>query len=161
MRRTGSGLSCVEGQLFSHDAAALDQRLDAMARAVCEADPRTVEQRRADALGALAHGGHRLACQCGAADCAAADAGPSTVVVNVIAEEKSLADDTAVQLDGASPPGPTTAQLREMTLAEALAQASLLGHTVRVAHLDELDRFIPRSPTGTSTSSGCTASARP
>ncbi|HEY6648550.1 MAG TPA: DUF222 domain-containing protein, partial [Mycobacterium sp.] len=119
---SGSGLSWIEGMLFNHDAAALDRRLDAMAREVCEADPRTVEQRRADALGALAHGGHRLACQCGAADCAAAAAGPSTVVVNVIAEEKSLADDTAVQLDGASPPGPTTAQLREMTLAEALAQ---------------------------------------
>jgi hypothetical protein len=120
--KSGSGLSCVEGQLFSHDAAALDQRLDAMARGVCEADPRTVEQRRADALGALAHGGDRLGCLCGAPDCAAAATGPSTVVVNVIAEEKSLADDTAVQLDGASPPGPTTAELREMTLAEALAQ---------------------------------------
>ena len=118
----GSGVACVEGQLFTDDAAALDKRLDAMARGVCDADPRTIEQRRADALGALAHGGDRLACQCGAADCAAAETGPSTVVVNVIAEEKSMADDTAVQLDGASPPGPTTAELREMTLAGALAQ---------------------------------------
>jgi Domain of unknown function (DUF222) len=124
---SGSGLSWIEGTLFNHDAAALDKRLDAMARAVCDADPRTVEQRRADALGALAHGGDRLACLCGAADCAAAEAGPSTVVVNVIAEEKSLADDTAVQLDGASPPGPTTAQLRAMTLAEALAQPAGTG----------------------------------
>jgi hypothetical protein len=49
------------------------------------------------------------------------------VVVNVIAEEKSLADDTAVALDGASPPGPTTAQLREMTIAEALAQPPATG----------------------------------
>jgi hypothetical protein len=118
----GTGRSYVEGQLFSHDAAALDKRLDAMARAVCEADPRTLEQRRADALGALAHGGDRLACECGDADCAAAEAAPSAVVVNVVAEEKSLADDTAVQLDGAGPPGPTTAQLRNMTIAEALAQ---------------------------------------
>jgi hypothetical protein len=61
----GSGLSWIDGTLFSHDAAALDQRLDAMARAVCDADPRTLEQRRADALGALAHGGDRLACGCG------------------------------------------------------------------------------------------------
>ena len=60
--QNGSGLSYVDGQLFSHDAAALDKRLDAMARAVCRADPRTLEQRRADALGALAHGGDRLAC---------------------------------------------------------------------------------------------------
>src|SRR5258708_33854118 len=44
--RDGSGLSWIEGKLFSHDAAALDERLDEMARAVCPADPRTLEQRR-------------------------------------------------------------------------------------------------------------------
>jgi hypothetical protein len=125
--QNGSGIAYVEGQLFSHDAAALDRRLDAMARAVCEGDPRTLEQRRADALGALAHGGERLSCRCGAPDCEAADAAPSTVVVNVIAEQKSLSDDTVVQLDGAGPPGPTTAQLREMTIAEALAQPAPTG----------------------------------
>src|SRR5438105_8748641 len=47
--KNGSGVAYVEGQLFSHDAAALDKRLDAMARTVCDADPRTLEQRRADA----------------------------------------------------------------------------------------------------------------
>jgi hypothetical protein len=117
----GSGLSWLEGRLFSPDAAALDKRLDAMARAVCGADPRTVEQRRADALGALAQGGDRLACGCGDPDCDAAKAGPSAVVINVIAEENSLSDDTAVQLDGQTPPGPSSAQLRAMTIAEALA----------------------------------------
>jgi hypothetical protein len=77
----GSGVSYVDGKLFSHDAAALDMRLDVMARGVCDADPRTLDQRRADALGALARGGDRLACECGAADCEAADAAPSAVVV--------------------------------------------------------------------------------
>jgi hypothetical protein len=71
----GTGMSWLEGRLFSHDATALDQRLDAMARAVCDGDPRTLEQRRADALGALAHGGDRLTCGCADADCAAARAG--------------------------------------------------------------------------------------
>jgi len=92
-----------------------------MARSVCQADPRTLEQRRADALGALAHGGDRLTCACGAADCDAAAAGPSAVVINVIAEQASLSDETAVQLDGETAPGSTTEQLRQMTLAEALA----------------------------------------
>jgi hypothetical protein len=124
----GSGVSYVEGKLFSHDAAALDKRLDAMARFVCDADPRTVEQRRADALGALAQGGDRLACLCGGADCvAASEAEPSAVVVNVIAEEKSLSDDTALALDGAGPPGPTSDQLRKMAIAEALAQPQPTG----------------------------------
>jgi hypothetical protein len=72
-------------------------------------------------LGTLAHGGDRLSCGCGDPDCDAAKAGPSAVVVNVIAEQKSLSDDSAVQLDGASPPGPSSAQLRAMTIAEALA----------------------------------------
>ena len=123
----GTGLSGVEGTLFGQDAAALDKRLDAMARGVCGGDPRTLEQRRADALGALAHGGDRLACQCGGPGCAAAAAAPSTVVINVVAEEKSLSDDTVVQLDGAGTPGPTTAQLREMTIAEALARPAPTG----------------------------------
>ena len=121
--KDGSGLSWIDGKLFSPDAAALDQRLDGMARAVCEADPRTLEQRRADALGALAHGGDRLACGCDDPECPAADnAVPGATVVHVIAEERSLADDTPVQLDGEEPPrtGPDK-PLREMTIAEALA----------------------------------------
>ena len=123
----GSGVAYVEATLFSHDGAALDQRLDAMAQAVCEADPRTLDQRRSDALGAWAHGGDRLACLCDNPDCPAAGAAPSAVVLNVIAEENSLTDDTAVALDGAEAPGPTTAQLREMTIAEALAQPAPTG----------------------------------
>jgi hypothetical protein len=121
--RDGSGMSWIDGKLFSHDAAALDQRLDAMARAVCDADPRTLEQRRADALGTLAHGGDRLPCECGHPECAAADiAAPSATVVHVIAEERSLADDTPVHLDGRTPPRPGPDKpLREMTIAEALA----------------------------------------
>jgi hypothetical protein len=49
------------------------------------------------------------------------------VVINVVAEEKSLSDDTAVALDGVEAPGPSTAELREMTIAEALAQPLSTG----------------------------------
>jgi len=120
---SGTGLCWIEAKLFNHDAAALDRRLDAMACGVCAADPRTLEQRRSDELGTLGHGGDRLACLCADPQCPAAGRpSPSSVVVNVIAEGKSLSDDTAVALDGADPPGPTAAELREMTIAEALAQ---------------------------------------
>ena len=71
-----------------------------MARAVCDADPRTIEQRRADALGALGHGRVRLVCGCDDPACEAAGVQPSTVLVHVVADEESLTDDTAVQLDG-------------------------------------------------------------
>ncbi|MEQ0554161.1 DUF222 domain-containing protein [Mycobacterium tuberculosis] len=48
----------------------LDARLSALAGTVCEHDPRGPQQRRADALGALAGGADRLASR-GRADCAA------------------------------------------------------------------------------------------
>ena len=116
----GSGASTIEAVLFDHDAATLDKRLDAMARAVCDADERTLDQRRADALGALAAGADRLACACGSSDCAAAEKQPSAVVVYVVADEKSLSDDTPAALDGANPDRPSTS-VREMTITEALA----------------------------------------
>ncbi|WP_232070760.1 DUF222 domain-containing protein [Mycobacterium lacus] len=51
-----------------------------MAHGVCDNDPRTLAQRRADALGALAAGADRRACGCGSAECSSAagnDARPS------------------------------------------------------------------------------------
>lgn len=87
----GDGLARVEGVMFGPDAAALDTRLDAMAATVCAQDPRTREQRRADALGALAGGADRLGCRCGRADCAAGTQRPGApVVIHVIAEQSTV-----------------------------------------------------------------------
>jgi Domain of unknown function (DUF222) len=72
----GSGTAGIEGQLFATEPAVLDKPFDATARAVCEGDPRTLGERRADALGALAHGGDRLTCDCRDALCEAAEAAP-------------------------------------------------------------------------------------
>jgi hypothetical protein len=49
-----TGTASLWGSLLSTDAVILDRRLAQMAHAMCEDDPRTVGQRRADALGALA-----------------------------------------------------------------------------------------------------------
>jgi hypothetical protein len=95
----GSGMATVFATLFAHDAKAFDARLDAMADTVCPADPRTKDQRRADAYGALSHGADRLACLCGTDDCPAALNPPSSgVVVYVIAHQDTL--------DGSVPPVP-------------------------------------------------------
>jgi hypothetical protein len=108
----GNGTYDVEASVLATDGEALDHRLDAMAAAVCDGDPRTLEQRRADALGALGHGHTRLTCLCGAGDCLAAEAQPSAVVVHVIADERAPSEDTAGEFDGAptrqpdDPPGP-------------------------------------------------------
>ncbi len=100
----------IGGNLFSVDAHALDKRLDALAATVCDHDPRTADQRRADALGALAGGADRLACRCGRADCAAgARPAASPVVIHVIAEQaaldgRGLALGSLVGADGLIPP---------------------------------------------------------
>jgi Domain of unknown function (DUF222) len=84
------GISELNARLFSTDAAALDQRLDALAAAVCEADPRTRDQRRADAMGALAAGADRLGCRCGATDCTVGRRPAGPVVIHVVADQASL-----------------------------------------------------------------------
>ncbi|MEE2852268.1 MAG: DUF222 domain-containing protein, partial [Actinomycetota bacterium] len=92
----GEGLAHLEGTLLGPDAHALDKRLDALAGTVCEHDPRTREQRRADAVGALAAGADRLGCRCGRSECAAGKRPASSpVVVHVIAERPTLGDGRA------------------------------------------------------------------
>jgi len=82
----------------------LDQQLDAIANTVCEKDPRTLDQRRSAALGALGQKADRLVCGCEDPGCDATTRTASAVVVHLIAREESLTDDTPVQLDGETPP---------------------------------------------------------
>jgi hypothetical protein len=85
------GCTEIIARLYSTDAQAFDQRLDALARSVCAADPRTIKQRRADAYGALAARADRLACQCGDPGCPAAEKpAPGPVVIHVVAEEATV-----------------------------------------------------------------------
>jgi Domain of unknown function (DUF222) len=87
----GDGLSEIHGSLLSPDAHALDTRLTRLAGTVCEHDPRTREQRRADALAVLAAGADRLACRCGRSGCAAGQQPAATaVVIHVIAEHATI-----------------------------------------------------------------------
>ncbi|OMC54175.1 hypothetical protein A5747_16870 [Mycobacterium sp. IS-836] len=89
--RVADGVSEIHGSMLTPDAHALDQRLNALAATVCEHDPRSQQQRRSDALGALAVGADRLGCRCGRPDCAAGKRRPaSPVVIHVIAEQATL-----------------------------------------------------------------------
>jgi hypothetical protein len=86
-----TGISEIHGSLMTPDAHALDKRLNALSATVCEHDPRSREQRRADALGALAAGADRLGCRCGRPDCAAGKRPAATpVVIHVIAEHATI-----------------------------------------------------------------------
>jgi hypothetical protein len=111
------GLADIRGRVHAADGAALDARLDQLAESVCPNDPRTKEQRRADAVGALAAGAGLLGCGCGGADCtqegSAAGSGVQ-VVITVVAEAETVSgkSDTPALLAGYGPiPAP---MLREL-----------------------------------------------
>ncbi|MCV7423402.1 DUF222 domain-containing protein [Mycobacterium yunnanensis] len=116
----GSGLATVLATLFAHDAKAFQARLKNLAATVCPDDPRTADQLRADAIGAI--GTDRMACLCGNDDCPAAQDPPATgVVVYVIASEDTLADPapgpSAPRHETPAPPTETPADTDEPTAA--------------------------------------------
>jgi hypothetical protein len=119
------GLTEIFGRLLTTDAHAVDARLDDLAATVCADDPRTRNQRRADAMGALAMGADRLQCRCGQTQCpAAARPAPSPVVIHVIADKSTL--------DGAAlTPG-------SMIGSDALLPAELIADLAKSAELRPL-----------------------
>ncbi len=86
-----TGIAFVTGTVLAAAGRALDLRLDELAKTVCDGDPRSREQRRADALGALTAGADALVCGCGSTACdAAARASKSNVVIHVVADQASV-----------------------------------------------------------------------
>ncbi|GAB3235933.1 HNH endonuclease signature motif containing protein [Mycolicibacterium hippocampi] len=91
------GTAQVRAKLPAAAAAAFDRRLSEVAKQVCTGDPRTLEQRRADAVDALVDG-VGLTCRCDSPDCPSraedAPAQPAArvkPVINVIATEATVA----------------------------------------------------------------------
>lgn len=139
-REDGPGSTSVRGRLHSTDAALLDRRLMQMARGVCEDDPRTTGQRRADALGALAAGSDRLACQCGSPICPASegDGRAASVVVHVVTDSAvdDIAPDPGMSGDGVAPddsPGvpPAAKATATLTGRGGLVPTPLIAELIR------------------------------
>ncbi|MBL1074784.1 DUF222 domain-containing protein [Nocardia sp. 2] len=65
IRAMQDGMAVFDGLLPAAGAQTLAMRLREMSLQVCEGDPRSMPQRRADALVALADGSARLRCGCG------------------------------------------------------------------------------------------------
>jgi hypothetical protein len=90
-----NGMADIYGTVGAAAATVFDRRLSELAKQVCAADPRTLDQRRADALAALTQG-RSLACRCGQPDCPVAtddcehDQGAARVVINVVASEHTV-----------------------------------------------------------------------
>ena len=117
------GLTEIFGRLLTTDAHAVDARLDALAATVCADDPRNRNQRRADAMGALAVGADRLQCRCGQTQCPAAGSrAPSPVVIHVIADQAGI--------DGNAP--------GSMIGSDALLPAELIAELAKSAKLRPL-----------------------
>ncbi|MGH3969545.1 MAG: HNH endonuclease signature motif containing protein [Mycobacterium sp.] len=89
-----NGMAEIYGTVAATAAIAFDRRLSQLAVQVCPADPRTLDQRRADALTALTEG-RQLACACGQPQCPSRvdtdrDAGGAQVIINVVASEQTV-----------------------------------------------------------------------
>jgi hypothetical protein len=86
----GDGLAEISATVFASDGHAVADRLTALAHTVCDADPRTIAQRRSDAFGAMAALADRMGCRCGRSDCPAKGNVASAVTIHVIAEQATV-----------------------------------------------------------------------
>ena len=100
------GLTAIWGMLLKVDGEILDARLAAMAAMVCGQDPRTVAQRRSDALGALGAGHLHLSCACGREECTAVvdDGRATSVTIHVLADAEAVSAPVDPQIHGEKPP---------------------------------------------------------
>ena len=141
-----TGMAEVFATVLATDGAAADARFNALAATVCPADPRTHDQLRADAFGALGRGEDRLTCQCGTHDCPAGALPPSTgVVIHLVVDHDTITDPPPAPEPAPDEPSPppappaptpdeevaglhghrpplfdTTTAIRDRTLTEAL-----------------------------------------
>ena len=129
------GTTSMSGRLQSHNAELVDSVIDEMARSVCAHDPRTLDQRRSDAMGALA-ARTDLACLCGRDDCTAGTSDPSTnnVVVHVVADRATVEAAAATPDESAGETSEEIAPPPPEAPADDVAPAFVLGGGVLPAY---------------------------
>jgi hypothetical protein len=109
-RSDEAGYATMWARLYATDRVVVEQRVEQVARSVCEDDPRTVGERQSDALTAIAAGIDVLTCGCGNSECPAAGrdaAPPATAVVHVVADAATV--DAARAENSAGAPSPDAA----------------------------------------------------
>ncbi|MEE6140052.1 HNH endonuclease signature motif containing protein [Mycobacterium sp. 050128] len=147
-----NGMADIYGTVGATAATAFDRRLSQLAGQVCAADPRTMDQRRADALAALTQG-RGLVCRCEQPDCPATtgadgsdpDSAGVRVVINVVASDKTVNanSDAPGYLEGY---GIIDAdQVRELAAAAAQLVADPVTSPAQALHYQPsaaLERFV-------------------
>jgi hypothetical protein len=141
------GIAEVYGNVFASTGQALDRRLDELAGTVCEADPRTKAQRRADALGALVAGADRLVCTCGDSDCSEmrGHMRDRNMVIHVVAEQASVdgkgnTPGYMAGADGLIPPEVVAELAKSATLQPLIVPAAAEPHYIPSAKFAEFVR---------------------
>ncbi|WP_234807867.1 DUF222 domain-containing protein, partial [Mycolicibacterium bacteremicum] len=99
------GVVSFWGRMRATDAKITDARADELADGVCDNDPRTKRERRADAVAAVMAGGTRLTCLCGDPACAGSGKDPraGAVTIYVLTGQRP---DTGEGAEPATGPGP-------------------------------------------------------
>ncbi len=100
-----AGTTSMWARLHSPDAALIEHSVEELARSVCESDPRSINERRADALlAAVTH--TAMGCECGQPDCGRAihDKRAKNAVVYVVADEKTVDAAPAETAECSAPP---------------------------------------------------------
>lgn len=92
----GDGMVEIYGRVDAAKGAVFDQGLDALARTVCPDDPRTLDERRADAVEPLSLGATALSCLCGNDSCIAAgnEVPRGHLVIHALAEQGTLSGES-------------------------------------------------------------------
>lgn len=91
VRASSQGMAGIWGNLHVNDAIVFDGRIDELVATVCQNDPRTKAQLRADAVRALAERQERMACTCGLPGCVGEPPKPERdVVIHVLAESSTI-----------------------------------------------------------------------
>ncbi|MFI2841817.1 DUF222 domain-containing protein [Mycolicibacterium sp. PDY-3] len=101
------GVVSFWGRMRTTDAALSDTRLNDLAHSVCDGDPRTVAERRADALAAVLAGAETLTCLCGNPDCTGSGKNPraGAVTIYVLTGQEPDTGHGAKPDDGPTPDG--------------------------------------------------------
>ncbi|MFE3189303.1 DUF222 domain-containing protein [Nocardia sp. NPDC059240] len=149
------GTALLDGVLPAAGGQALYERLREMASSqCCRKDPRTVAQRRADALVSLADGTGRLVCQCCQPDCPRALTGEAPVArkalvqVGVSAETLAGLQDNPALLSGLGAIDPDLArQIARHARFEIITATGITTPTEAAAGIAETGSAATTAPT--------------
>ncbi|MCK0175693.1 HNH endonuclease signature motif containing protein [Mycolicibacterium sp. F2034L] len=113
-------LTTIWGQILGCEAAALAARIAALLTGLCDEDPRSIDERRSCAMGAIILD-QPLPCRCGSPTCTATAPDTAHIVVNILADPAAI--DAAQNLIADEDRGQQEAHARRQAHPETEPQA--------------------------------------